>query len=797
VLPLSAILILPASHSLGLAQPIQSPGWSAFFRSVDADSSDVRGQAHAFFKSKSAQDDSCEETAQFVRNVRDLRAMPKTQGARTTPEADDEVDADSREASAADPSGPRPRLGWTAWFGTVWPVLCFLQLGILVGLWQAGVGSSLLALPTPVAPPPESRAILPAEPIEKELAVEVERGEDYIREGRYDLALATYSKSTSDKAAAADDLLQYRLALCNEGLGRWDQAVAAYRSVASRKATAQLAAAAQMGQARVWVRLRRPTEARPLLGDLILRSAQPGLREGPFLADARYLLALAVSAEALPAARPAPYNGAPAGRVGTEWPVERFLDWATAAKGAGKPPRPGKTFLTVQCLGPTPAEVLISAFWPSIPAADLLDQVSSRSQFQCRWSAQAREQAVGRSVQLDVETLPLPDLLRAVADPLGLVWEVQGRSLQLSLAAEMPASALAAYRARTAAHALRGAILAHPGHPLSAAAYLDLGNLEMRANRPTEAVSWYDRLQREWPRTSEAVAAAYNLGLAQTRLGHPAEARQALFRLVDQAPAHELTPLAYWQIGRLFLEEDNDALRAIAPLRRAVATSLGSAAQPAAAVLLALAYIEENNPRAAIALLLQYREAVTASPYCEAAGFLNAYARYRSAADAQERERQAGDLLAAMLLLHDPTPLGSAGQLVLGRAYHDLGMVDQTARLYQAILPGLHGPVAAEMAYNLADALEQSEHHDDAVRAWTSLATSGTSHWHRLARFRLAELAFDRGQTAVCLDHCRQLLRAPELNELPTILRLMGRAYEAQGKHTEAARCFAGELPEE
>lgn len=709
--------------------------------------------------------------------------MPKTEEAQTMP-AEGEAQPGVIETPRLAKIWTRRSLPWAL------SILCFAQLGLLIGVWQ----QSLWRQSTAVGPKetmPEQRPALATAVPAPDTAADVARGEDFIREGRCDLALALYSK-----AAGADDALQYRVALCQEGLGHWDAAVAAYRGVTSRNSSPQASAAAQLGQARVWVRLRRPAEAAPLLGDLILRSAQLGLRNGPFLADARYLLAFALSAEALPDQKPQPYSDAPAGRTGMEWPVDRFLKWADLPHAAVKPAAPSKPGLQVQCLGPTAAETLVSACFPSIPAAEVLEQVSALSRLQCRWTPRAREQAVGRCVRLETESLPATDLLRAIADPLGLVWEINGTTLQLSMSWENDARSLAAYRAQSAERAMRSAVLAHPDHALSAAAHLDLGNLELQANRFVEAISWYDRIQRDWPRTPEALAANYNLGLAQAHLGHLADARQAFFRVVDQGPGHELAPLAYWHIGRLFLEEDNNAVRAIAPLRRALATSAGSAVQPAAALLLSLAYIEQDNARAAIAMLKQYHEPLAAPPYQEPAAFLDAYAVYESAADRQGREGASGNLLTAMLSLHDPSTLGSAGPLLLGRAYRELGLLDRMAAVYQAALPKITGPRADEMAYSIADALDQSDQHDRAVQGWTALAKTGDGKWNRLAKFRLAQAAFETAQQGVCLDYCRELLRQPDLSELPTILRLMGRAYSAQGKYAEASRCFAGELPD-
>ena len=96
------------------------------------------------------------------------------------------------------------------------------------------------------------------------------RGDGALVEGRYEAAIAAY-QPLSEGVGPLGDAAKYRLALCNEGQGRYDQAISIYREVASRNASARIVAAASLGQARVWVRMRKPAEAKRLLCDLVLR----------------------------------------------------------------------------------------------------------------------------------------------------------------------------------------------------------------------------------------------------------------------------------------------------------------------------------------------------------------------------------------------------------------------------------------------------------------------------------------------------------------------------------------------
>ena len=97
------------------------------------------------------------------------------------------------------------------------------------------------------------------------------------------------------------------------------------------------------------------------------------------------------------------------------------------------------------------------------------------------------------------------------------------------------------------------------------------------------------------------------------------EARKAFFRIVDQSPGHELAPVAYLRIGRMFLEEGNSS-KAISLLRRAEAFAAGSDIHPLAVLTLAAAHLASDNPLPANALLEKHRLTVRKDPFRQTAG---------------------------------------------------------------------------------------------------------------------------------------------------------------------------------
>lgn len=712
-------------------------------------------------------------------------------------------------AKAIDPAPPATKATSADLSRFLWPVLCLFQFGLILGgIWygrhstntsqeERGVTDRLAAS---VA---ETVKQLDATPLATPPVGETGRADDFVREGRYEAALAIYESLAANATGSMRDALAYRIALCQEGMGRWDQAIGTFRTIISRSDVVPMTAAAQLGQARTWMRMKRPVEAKVLLYDLLLHSSRPGLRQQmigdgphfetppqPLLADVRYLLALALTLESLPLTRPGPLNEALAPHTAADWKVERVLECANPLK-EGTAALPREDALTVQRLRPGAEDLMVSASLPQTPISGLLDHLAERAGLHVQWSPDAEHQAAGRSSTLLFDNLPLPDVLRGLLDPLGLVWRIEGEVLRIMAEPEADRETLHEYRLTVARRSLRDAILAHPGHPLTASAWLELGDLEITAGRLPDGIGWYERLRREQPRSPVVIEALYNLGMTQRRLGDWNAARMAFYQVVDRAPGHELTPLAYLRVGQMYLEEQKP-LDAARVLNRATASGAGSPAKPAAVVTLAAAHLMNRNPRAASSAILENRAAVLREPYRSVAGFLDSLARYRAFTDHKEQQREASILLSATLAAQESRVLGVVGKLLIGQAYREMGMNDQMIQVYEKALPEARGPLAAEMAFTLAEGLLADNKHEEGVRRLTQLADSKDPAWAARARFLLAQIALDASQPQDCLHWCRDLLKDQEHIDIKAVLKLMGHAHEQRGDHARAAQFFQG-----
>jgi tetratricopeptide (TPR) repeat protein len=712
---------------------------------------------------------------------------------------------------------PSPSRG-TGLLRYVVPLLCLVQFG-LIGGWaftrylEHAASTARTDVSGDQSAPEVSGRAASGE------GLTVEHADDLMREGRCDLALKIYEPLAGAATGGLRDALQYRVGLCEEGLGRTDLALKAYRIV-RRTENPRAAAAAEIGQARVMIRLRRPGEAKNLLYPLLLRAGTSELRTQPYLADARYLLALTLTLDALHGEKPGPLSDALADYTATDWPVETALDWVgtvaeeksdrakpsgetvkeTKADATAEPEKDGN-FLMLLESGTGPQSLHMSAAVSQGTLQELLERLAERARLKVEWSEAARKLAAERGAALTVDDLPVTDMLIDVVLPLtdqvGLLATIQEGTLRLVAEAETPSDALTAYRTVLAKRALNNAVTSNPGHRLTAAACLELGQLEARAGQWKLAAERYDRLCHDFRRSPLMVEASYNLGLVRLKLGETAEARAAFYAARDHAPGHELAPLALLQVGRAFLL-DGAPEQALKPLRDALAVASGSPTEPAAALTLAGACLLIDQPALASRVLREHREPISQPPYRATGIFLDAYAQFLAVkGKSKAPTHEASDLLAALWGVAKKEPvLGVIGPLLLGHAYRDLDHPDDMIAVYQQARNEVRGPAAAEMTFAVAEDLYQRNKREAARALYAPLVKGDDPRWAAAAQLRLAEIALLEDRPKDTLQACRRLLEDKQSVKRDTVLLLMSRAYEMTREYRKAAQCLEGQVPE-
>lgn len=617
----------------------------------------------------------------------------------------------------------------------------------------------------------------------------LELGDQWFQEGNYAEALANYREVPAAAAGIAYGPVRYRMALCLEGMGSWERALAAYRAVVADAGFRQAHVAAQIAQARVLVRMGRSQDAKHLLYPVLFTTAvDPTQVE--LLAEARHLLGLALARQ-LPATETVPEPW----RVKSPTSIPVVLSLELPEPAAPSPPAAGAAKTEPLVFAPAKAgegRVVMEAHLQRQPAKALVDRLIEAAALHGRWTDHAAKLIEARTIHLETQHVLLSDLLTLLADSLDLVCWMDGQTVHLSTAAEAAKEQVEVFRWNVTQIVLRTALAAHPEHRLGAALCLHMGNIELGAGRPAEAISWYEQALRKDPASILATLAHYDIGVVRARLMEGAAARQAFFAAIDLAAGNELAPSAYLQLARLELE-DGEIRAAKSHLRRALRNYPGDEAVPVLSLYLAAAQVLGGEHREAHELIARHRRVLQKPLYQSAAAFVDAYALYRSAILRGAARREAADVLASLTPRADEAILGAVEQRSKVQAYLDLGMWTEAAQACARVRPGMQGPLRAPLTLMHADALIHLHRTREASAILEELAKVASSErWNQEARFRLAQIDLDEGRDRECIARCELLWTGHRYHDVTGLLQLWGNAYERLGDFEKAARCFAG-----
>ena len=578
--------------------------------------------------------------------------------------------------------------------------------------------------------------------------------------------------------------------------GQLDKAQTAYRKAIDLASSPAFTLAAHLGMARCLLRDHHPAEARRLLSPFLLDEARQQGVPAPLLSGMRYLVALAFAQDTLPSAAP------PLGEDGfvsfTIASLETPFYFDEISASAKPPPEQ-----TVETLAPPlslkkqlhpPETIILRVEQSDQPAYALLDRLATEGGMRPDWTAEARKHLADRSLRLMLRNWPLVDLLDQIADRFDLVCQFDGDAVRFSMAAQTDAKRLSQAKRDAARRALRAATLADAAHPWAPAALLELGNSEAAHGKAAKAAIWYERLIRNSPASRQFAPACFNLALLHARNQEHALARHAWFRVIDHVPGHELALRSYLRIARSYLEEEN-AKEAIIQLRRAQTLAPGSRYVPVTTLLLAAAYLQQEELEKVRLVLTKHRAEMLKEPCKSMAAFLDAYAQYRLAKPAHGGRREASELLGALWHGLDENPLGSIGHGLMARAFFELGFAEQAEQRLRQTLAESHGAGALALEFLLAETLLMQDRRADAVTLFQKLAAASAPYGAR-ARFQLAKVDGQEKRFSVCAEKCRQLWAERSSTDNTALLHLWGAALEGMGEYGKAAQCFAGKAPE-
>ncbi len=118
-----------------------------------------------------------------------------------------------------------------------------------------------------------------------------QKADDLFQAGEIELALQLYQSKESAKSLRPSDRLSFKIALCHESLGQWDEALATYHVLASRD-DLPLRAAALLAQGRVWLSRHDRDKAQAVLDEFLRMSQESEVVPVAMIQDAQFLAAI-------------------------------------------------------------------------------------------------------------------------------------------------------------------------------------------------------------------------------------------------------------------------------------------------------------------------------------------------------------------------------------------------------------------------------------------------------------------------------------------------------------------------
>lgn len=627
------------------------------------------------------------------------------------------------------------------------------------------------------------------------------KGDDLLREGRFEAALHLYRSLGSAGSLRVAPDLSIRIGFCQEGLGQWDEALSTYRTVTNTNRQ-ELVLAATLGQARIWIRLNDFETAEPLLRSLLLRSGH-GLPAG-MQEEVAFLYAITAAEKTLPEELPQTAGLSPVGNL-IEWSQTDNLTWANSmgVESTVTNDVPFHVFsLKKQHADTVDADT--SASTTTLLAApvqvtaqhqtvkEIVTRLGEECGFRVEWPDEDLErQAATRTVDVAIHDLPVSLLLSALCQEVRATWtlHVHTRTLMIS---EATSKSDFQQLHRSATTTLASTVALFPDHRLAAHANFARAQLAAADERLIEAGEAYTQLIGRSV-SPLAIRAAFNAALAYHRSGDLAGTCRMLEVVVHGAPSSELHTRSMILYGRTLMDR-GDFREAAFQLKRAANSRHTPEDQARAAVFLAMALLLDERPYDAGEALFAHRLQFQDRSVRNAAALMNSLARWRTASP-EGKAREAGFLYRSIVAVDgDSDWLGPTGQLILGQAMHEADLDQRMVELYSGVLErGACDLVMFQMKLALADYWQVHDRIPDAKTIWLEVYTADRKE-SITAGLRLAQLALDEEDLALCLELCREIQNRDNVPKAE-LLVLAGRAYDLAGYPILAAQCYAGKWP--
>jgi tetratricopeptide (TPR) repeat protein len=624
-----------------------------------------------------------------------------------------------------------------------------------------------------------------------------------LEHGNVAQAISAYSRLKLEPGTLLYDQLMYRICVARELVGQVEVAGESYRALTGESVSASIRLAAQLGQARIWMETGEREMARAVLARAKSSPIIIARPEGALAGEVSHLLAQSF----MPAPRDfdeVAYLDDGMYSASRRWSAAQLLALAEDVEPLAAAPKvagdPENEIEILYSYGPHPDETRIfaSLHKPQL-ILELVAKLAEKTAIKIEWSQGARLEVQNRLQKFDKRDVSVAIALDELLSTYNLLWTWEEDRVVVRSPSECDAHKLESIRREFAGRLLRRAVSEHPDHSLAKYSFLALGALSFVNGDYANATSVYDKFETQFPDSSDVIVAYFNNAKTLLKQGQRDLAIQSFFQVADGGHGHPLQSAANAYVGRLFLE-NGQIEEATRPLIRAVSTATG-AQRAVPAIMLSSAYILAENSHAAVKVLVEERSHILDAEVDESlrsiAELITSYAGFLVAHGDLEVADGGRKLVQSLSHLQLDPRVGQHVLLIAGNAFEAVGLLARMEDLFvEKIEQGLMPWVREEVLLRLERSFLES---GQIGRARALIERSLVNEDEPLsvnATLQLARLCMAEGNQIEALAVCRELLTNDLTSEQKAeVLRVMGRFYELNNEHYQAALCFAGMLP--
>ena len=636
-----------------------------------------------------------------------------------------------------------------------------------------------------------------AEPTAPIRSDSLEVADRFLLGGNYARAYELYENFSEE--TEANGAVQIRLGVAAEFSGNLDKAREHYSDAVESNVSSTIhRMRGLMGIARVWEKQELYDDAIKLLSDLYLvyayNQTHQAIKVAIFQQLTRSLqkriLASVAAEDSIGSAPIMEY-------IWAETPIEEIISDDIWLRGA-EPGKNPNSIRVIQNPGADLSLVLVDAHLANYPSVKLLEELETQTGIRFRISNAAMSIVSGRAIRADVRAMPVASLIDQVFARQSLMWRQDRDLVEILHVDEVNSAQRTQFDIDRVGRLYQQMqfTVEHDGQ--RAAMLMNKANNSFIQGDLKGAELGLDVSQELRPAGELAAARYFNAGQVALAQQSAEVALKRFYQALDQTLLPRLQAKSYAMVALLELNEGRPEKAITAASRGLRITDVPEDARRSLMVL-AKAYILNDDPLSASRMLHKYADVIDKEPVRRLASVYGSYARYQITKPQSDLQDEGQRLVLALAAIKPSDATTFVDHLVLSRAFHAVGFRTKSLEHLTVASDSATGDYWPQrIRLSLVEMLFYNKQNKEAINIVKSMPPLRLPELEEKRLILLASIEQELGNHDASIQACRWLLRSTS-NPEPTrkALQLLGTAYRNLDRPYAAALCFAGLLPDE